>query len=160
MKWGLCDFSFRAGYFEIWENISKNPAYGRQSISRPIPKNLASKAKFAKKLFFARQFYSQDKWKFSNLRQLLSLNCPQGFRKSKKFGHWTLGSSGKKTFKGSEQMKKNKSVKTCFAAAIFHPLWAKVFKSDPTSFQNFSSRILKIQKAWTLDYWKWGQKDR
>ena len=34
-----------------------------------------------------------------NLRPLLSITFPQGFQKSKKFGHWTSGSGGKKTFK-------------------------------------------------------------
>ena len=31
------------------------------------------------------------------MRQLLSITYPQGFQKSKKFGHCTLGSEGKKT---------------------------------------------------------------
>ena len=51
--------------------ILKNPAYGRQSISRPlriiepIPKNPASKAKSAKKqTFFAWQFNTLYKQKF------------------------------------------------------------------------------------------------
>ena len=96
------------------ETFVKNPAYGRQSISQPmrivapIPKNPASKAKFAKKkTFFARRSYTLYKQKFSYLRPLLFVTFPQGFRKSKKFGHWTSGSGGKKTFKRSEQMKKN-----------------------------------------------------
>ena len=46
-----------------------------------------------------------------------------------------------------------------FCAAILHPLWAKMFKSETTSFQYFSPKILKIQKVWTLDFGKWGQKD-
>ena len=33
---------------------------------------------------------------------------------------------------------------TFFAAAILHPLWAKVFKSETTSFHYFSPRIPKI----------------
>ena len=71
-------------------------------------RNPASKAKFAKKqTFFVRQFYTIYKQKFSNLRPLLSITFPQEFQKSKKFGHLTSGSWGKKTFKWSEQMKKN-----------------------------------------------------
>ena len=35
----------------------------------------------------------------SDLRPLLPITFPQGLRKSKIFGHWTLGSGGKKTFK-------------------------------------------------------------
>ena len=34
-----------------------------------------------------------------SLRPLLSITFPQGFQKSKKFGHWTSGNGGKKTFK-------------------------------------------------------------
>ena len=50
-------------------------------IEAPIPKNPASKAKFA-------------------------ITFPQGFKKSKKLGQWTSGSMRKKAFKRSEQMKK------------------------------------------------------
>ena len=84
--------------------------------------------------------------KFSNLRPLLSITFPKGFRKSKKFGHWTLGNGDKKKFERSEQMKK--SVKTFVAAAILHPLWAKVFKSDTTSFYYFN---LKSFDIWLLE---------
>ena len=42
---------------------------------------------------------------FSNLTPLLSITFPKGFQKfKKKFGHWTLGSGGKKTGKRSEQI--------------------------------------------------------
>ena len=51
------------------------------------------------KLFFARRFYTLYEQKFSNLRPLLSITFPQGFRISKIFGHPTSGSGGKKTFK-------------------------------------------------------------
>ena len=46
-----------------------------------------------------------------------------------------------------------------FCAAILHPLLAKMFKSETTFFQYFSPKIPKIQKVWTLDFGKWGQKD-
>ena len=49
------------------------------------------------------QFYTLYEQKCSSLRPLLSITFPQGFQKSKKFGHWTLGSGGKKTFKRGEQ---------------------------------------------------------
>ena len=48
---------------------------------------------------------------------------------------------------------------TFFCSSILHPLWAKVFKSETTSFPLFSQRIRKIKKVWTLDFGKWGQKD-
>ena len=46
------------------------------------------------------------------------------------------------------------------AAAIFYPLWAKVFKYETTSFHYFSPMIPKILKVWISDFTKWGQKDR
>ena len=70
---------------------------------------------------FLRQFYTLYKQKVSNMRPLLSITFPQRVRKSKKFGYWTSGSGGKKTFKQIEQMRK-KCVKTFFAAEILHPL--------------------------------------
>ena len=63
-----------------------------------------------KKHFLLRQFYAIFKQKSSNLRSILSITFPQGFRISRIFGHWTSGSGGKKTVKLSEQMKQ-KSVK-------------------------------------------------
>ena len=96
--------------------------------------------------------------KFYNLRPLLTITFPQGFRISIKFGHWTSGSGGKKTFKRSEQMKKSVK-KTFFAAAILHPFkGAKALQSETSSFHYFSPRIPKIGH-WTLDFGKWGQKD-
>ena len=47
--------------------------------------------------FFARRFYTISKLKCSNVRPLLSITFPQGFRISKNIGHPTLGSGGKKT---------------------------------------------------------------
>ena len=41
------------------------------------------------------------------LRPFLSNTVSQGFRKSKKLGHWTSGRGGQKTFNQSDQMKKN-----------------------------------------------------
>ena len=41
---------------------------------------------------------------FCALRPHLAISFLKGFRKSKIFGHWNLGSRGKKTFKWTEQM--------------------------------------------------------
>ena len=41
--------------------------------------------------------------KISNLTPFLSINCPQGFWITKKFGHWTLWNGGKKTITRIEQ---------------------------------------------------------
>ena len=108
----------------------KNPAYRRQSISRPmriltpIQKNPASLAKFIKNpTFFARRFHTLYEQKYSILRPLLSISLPQGFVKSKKFGHWTLESGGKKTFKWSEQIKKY--VKNFFCRGNLRPFLSK-----------------------------------
>ena len=87
-----------------------------------------------------RRFYTLYEQKFSNLWTLPLITFPQGFRISKKFGHWTSESGGKKTFKRSEQMKKI-CKKLFFAAAILHLLGAKVFKYETTSFHYFSPRI-------------------
>ena len=43
-------------------------------------------------------------------------------------------------------------------AAILKPLWAKVFKFETISFNNFSPRTPKIQKVLTLNFSKWGEK--
>ena len=53
-----------------------------------------------KKLFFLRQFYTFYKQKFSNMRPFISITFPKGFKKSKKFGHWTSGSGGKSCLNG------------------------------------------------------------
>ena len=55
--------------------------------------------KICKKLFLPRPFYTLYEQKFSSLRPLLSITFPQGFLRSKKFGHWTLVIRGKKTVK-------------------------------------------------------------
>ena len=90
---------------------------------------------------------------FSNLRPLLPITFPQGFPKSKKFGHWTLGSGGKKTGKQSEKhqyqnipLSKAKFAQKLifFCAAILHPLLVKVFKSETTSFLYLPPRILVL----------------
>ena len=61
-----------------------------------------------------------------NLRPLLFISFPQGFRRSKKFGHWTLICGGKKTFKLSEQRKKKKKIcKNFFRRGDFRPYLSK-----------------------------------
>ena len=51
------------------------------------------------KLFFARGFQTTFEQKCSNVRPLLSITFPQGFRISKNIGHPTSGNGGKKTVK-------------------------------------------------------------
>ena len=111
--------------------------------------NLANKCKFAKrkKLFFARWFYTIYEQKFSNLRPLLSITFAQGFRISKKFGHWTLGSGGKRALKRSEQMKKNPS-KTFTLSDFFLLHLFTSFKRllSPTS-QNQMSKLFRYSES-------------
>ena len=127
----------------------KKSAHGRQRISRPMwhwyQKNPAGKTNIDIKIVcYAWRFYTLYGQKFSNLRPLLSITFPQGFQKSKKFGHCTFGSGGKNTFKRRKQMRKRKLLKTFFAVAILHHLWAKVFISETTFFNYFSTKISKI----------------
>ena len=100
------------------------------------------------KIIVALQFHTLYKLKLTRLKPLLSVAFPQRFGKSKKFGHWTLGRGGKKTFKWSEQMKKI-CIFFFFAAAILHPLWAKVLKSETPSFHYFFLKS-KIFGHWTF----------
>ena len=74
-----------------WRLIGVNKWRRKKSLKKKMP----------------RRFCNLYEQKFSNLRPVLSITFPQEFRKSKKFGHWTLWIWGKKTFKRSEQMKKN-----------------------------------------------------
>ena len=108
--------------------------------------------------FYARRFYTLYEQKYLNLRPVLFIGFPQGFRKSRKFGHWNSGSGGKKTLKWSEQRGK-KSVKAFFAAAMLDHVLAKMFKSETTSFHYISPRIPNLLNFWTSDFGKWGQKD-
>ena len=86
------------------------------------------------KPFLLRQFYTLYEQNFSSLRPLLLINFPQEFRKSKMFGHWTLGSGGKNTVKQSEkdlyQQNPAQKIKIClktnfFCKAILHHLLVK-----------------------------------
>ena len=52
-----------------------------------------------KTFFFVSRFETTSKQNCSNLRPLLSITFPQGFRITKNIGHWTLGNGDKKTFK-------------------------------------------------------------
>ena len=103
------------------------------------------------KTCFATAIYTFYEQKFSNLRPLLTITFPQGFQKSKKFGHWTSENGVKRPFKGARNTVTNKILfskakftqkQTC--AVILHPLLVKVFKSETTSFHYFSPRILNL----------------
>ena len=57
-----------------------------------------------KKTFYAAAILNIFEQHFSSVKQLLLITFPQGFGISKKFGHWTLRSGGKKTVKRSEKV--------------------------------------------------------
>ena len=65
-------------------------------------------------------------------------------------GLWEVG------FPREDIQKKSEFV---FFMAIAHNFCAHTFKSETISFHYFSQSISKIEKVWTLDFRKWGQKD-
>ena len=88
-------------------------------IVEPIPKNPASKAKFAKnKLFLHCEFTPFIRRSF----QIWDPFFPSLFSKD-----WTLESGGKKTFKRSEQMKKI-CKKNLFRSGNFTPFMSNSFQ--------------------------------
>ena len=95
-----------------------------------------------------------------SLRPLLCISFPQGFVKFKKFGHWTSGSGGKKTFKWSEQRKK--SVKNFFGSGDFGPFLSKnvqisdhlfslLFPKDSVSLKILNIQLLEVGAKRRLD---------
>ena len=84
------------------KHFSKKITHTGEKISQliwkvaPMPKILLSQEKFTCDLW---KFYTLYLYKFLILRPLLSITFPQAFRISKNFGHPTLGSGGKMTFK-------------------------------------------------------------
>ena len=71
----------------LWKVGAKRPLNGTSKVKKVREKNL-------KKI--AQRFLTIFKQKCSNMRQLLYITFPQGFRISKSIGHPTLGSGGKK----------------------------------------------------------------
>ena len=98
----LKDSKIKEKKFEHWTSGS----WGKKTFER----NEQRRKKWVNNYFFLPlRLYTLFEQRFSNLRPLCSITFPQGFRLSKKFGHWTLGTGGKKNFKRSEkhQFKKN-----------------------------------------------------
>ena len=93
---------------------------------------------FRKKICSPRRFDTLYEQKFSNLRPLLSITFPQGFRISKKLGHWTSGSGGKKTGKQSEQSVTNRKT---------HKTKTKKKWQNPSS-KKTKSALLENSKAY------------
>ena len=121
-----------------------------------------------KKTFLPHWLYILYEQKCSNLRPLLFNTFPQGFRKSKKFGYWTLGNGGKNTVKLSEKhqyqeilLSKAKFAQklTFLSATILHPFLVKVFESEATVFHYFPLKNPNLWKIWTSDIGKVGPKN-
>ena len=98
--------------------------------------------------FFARQFYTLYEQKFANLKLLLSITFPQGFRKTKKFGHLTSENGRKKTFKLSEQLEFS-CKKNFFAQRQFYTLYEqKLLNLRALLSISFPQGFRKSKKVW------------
>ena len=84
-----------------YAKISNTPFDQRSLIHREawFPPCFVRQKQQQKNFFFARRFQTTFKQKCSNVRPLLTITFPQGFRISKNIGHRNLGRGGKKTFK-------------------------------------------------------------
>ena len=78
------------------------------------------------------------------------ITFPQGFRKFKKFGHWTSGSERKKSLNKLNQWKK--SLKNFFRCGNFTPFMSNFF--SPLLFPNDSGNL----KSLNIGFWKGGAK--
>ena len=93
-------------------------------IVAPMPQEGGPRQKPPKKnLFFARQFQTTSKHKCSNVRPLLSITFPHGFRITKNIGHPTSGSGVKKTVKRYFKSEKKRRKKTFFFARRFQTIF-------------------------------------
>ena len=123
--------SLRILDIRLWEVGAKRPLNGTSKVK-----------KVKKKTFFCAAILDNFQTKCSYLRPILSITFPQGFQISKKIGHPTSGSGGKKTAKGYLKSEKSGGgKKTFFCAAILDNFQTKMFISETTSFHYFSHRI-------------------
>ena len=145
------------------KSCKKNPAYRRQSISRPLrivapiqKKTLLVRQNSPKHNFFCAPIFTLYEQKISNLRPLLSITFPQRFKKSKKLGHWTLRNGSKKTFKWSEQKKTIHKKK--ILPQRFYTLYEQKFSNlRPLLFVTFPQGFRKSNK---FVYWTSGSSDK
>ena len=91
-------------------------------IVAPMPQEAGPRQNQQKINFFARRFQTTSKQKCSNVRPLLSITFPQGFRISKNIGHPTLGKGGKKTLKRYLKSEENEE-KILFFARRFQTIF-------------------------------------
>ena len=94
-------------YLEICQNQQYALRPEVSNTSGSVASTMFCQGKSEKKtFFFARRFQTTSKQKCSNVRSLLSITFPQGFRISKYIGHPTWGSGSKKTVKRYLKSKK------------------------------------------------------
>ena len=105
--------------------------------------------------FFTAAILHRYEQKSSNLRPHLSDTFPQGFQKSKKFGHWTMGSGGEKTFKRSEPIKQ-KFLKKC--RGDFTPFLSKSCQILHHFFPLLFPKVSENQKLLDIGHWEAGAK--
>ena len=126
----------------------KHPAYWRQRISRPmwivatIPKNPANKTKFVENsTFFARRYYTLHEQKHWFWDRFFPLVLPKDLEnlKSLDIGLWEVGAQRRLNWVNKGRIKN--PLKKNFGAAIFDHFWAKMFRSETTSFNYFSPMI-------------------
>ena len=80
-----------------------------------------------------------------------------GFWKSKKFGHWTLWSGGKKTMKQSEKTNK-KTLKKKQILRWFYTLYGKSFQIGDHFFPLLFPEDSKNLKSFYIGLWEVGEK--
>ena len=144
-------FASTKGFQTDW----KNPAYGSQSICRPM-QIVATIQKNP-----ARRFYTLYEQKYSNLKPLLSISFPKGFRKSKKFGDWTLGGgAGLKRLLNIMNTWRKKIWKNYFRRGNFRLFLSKIFQIWDHFFPLIFPKDSKSLKILDIQFWKVGAKRR
>ena len=103
------------------------------------------------------RFQTTSQQKSSNVKPLLSITFPQGFRISKNIKHPTSGSGGKKTVKRYLKSEKSER-KNFFCAAILDHFQTKMFKCQTTFFHYFSPKDSESLKILDIRLWEVGAK--
>ena len=119
------------------KNLSNNVDISTDTKKIPLVRQNSSKKKFCNNFstFMSKSFQIWD--------HFCPLHFPKDSENLKSVDIWLWEVGTKRHLNGVNKWKKSIK-KTFFGAAILNPLWAKVFKSETTTFHYFSLRILKI----------------
>ena len=101
--------------YQFWEQNNLN-SFLSQYFSKEKVKHTVSKAKQAKKMYCNFTLFMSKKSETTSFYYF-----SQGFQKLKKFGHWTLGSGGKKTLNGVNKWRRKNLKKKIFGRDHFTP---------------------------------------